>query len=111
MAIKVRPEGHSSGGERGGSGCATGVGLMNGARRNALDMDMAHGHEHACRGTHKYQRQIDEARKVCKAGVRNRGGKEGEKTNVLAGELWPTGEGCSHETLQTAKVEREEKEQ
>lgn len=50
-------------------------------------------------------------RKVCKAGVRSSGGEEGEKTNVLAGELWPTGEGCSHETLQTAKVEREEKEQ
>lgn len=49
---KCAPEGRSRGGERGGSGYATGVGLMNGARRNALDMDMAHGHEHACRSWH-----------------------------------------------------------
>lgn len=71
-------------------------------------MDM---NTHVGRGTHKYQRQIDEAPQSMQSGREKQQGEEGEKTNVLAGELWPTGEGCSHETLQTAKVEREEKEQ
>lgn len=76
----MRPQGHSRGGRRGrGSGCPTGVRLMNGARRNALDMDMAHGHEHACRGTHKYQRRIDEAPPSMQSGREKEGWRGGSK--------------------------------
>lgn len=109
MAIKVRPQGRSRGGKEGRQR------LRDWCRTDEWSATERFRHGH---GTWTWTRMSVVARtnisvksmrrrKVCKAGVRSSGGEEGEKTNVLAGELWPTGEGCSHETLQTAKVERE----